>query len=314
MVRNHLLTFPNRIQSWNSYILIFHFCYDFGMRKTADLMIRFVLCVLLFASESPAQTTSGGLELAARITPTGARPEPVRQFTFYVLTRSYSDIVKEVEDKDPIPLRDTFIDGLKVSPELRAWLKGHDTLDLSLPDVDKLLTPEDVLAVPEFLAAYQRTNSGGVTNGLPMPKYTEADKTEHPEKYEKLKQQYMTALKKFIRARPETISGVELELDAVNPQRKWAALQNDRRKRVLRVAPELAQVKFLAAKADTDLEGRAAVSGLAPGDYWISTLNVDANAGDMRVRWDVPVKIEAGRTARVELSNLNSIEAHSSAP
>jgi hypothetical protein len=284
------------------------------MRKTADLTIFFVLCVLLFASGSPAQTASGGLELAARITPTGARPEPVRQFTFYVLTRSYSDIVKEVEDKDPIPPRDTFIDGLKVSPELRAWLKGHDTLDLSLPDLDKLLTPEDVLTVPEFLTAYQKTNSGGVTSGLPMPKYSEADKTEHPEKYEKLKQQYMTALKKFIRARPETISGVELELDAVNPQRKWAALQNDRRKRVLRVAPELAQVKFLAAKADTDLEGRASVSGLAPGDYWISTLNVDADAGDLRVRWDVPVKIEGGKTARVELSNLNSIDAHSSAP
>jgi Asp-tRNA(Asn)/Glu-tRNA(Gln) amidotransferase B subunit len=80
------------------------------------------------------------------------------------------------------------------------------------------------------------------------------------------------------------------------------------------VAPELAQLKFLAAKADTDLEGRASLSGLAPGEYWISTLNVDANAGDMRVRWDVPVKIESGKTARVELSNLNSTDARSSMP
>ena len=51
----------------------------------------------------------------------------------------------------------------------------------------------------------------------------------------------------------------ELELDGVNPQRKWAALQNDRRKRVQRVAPDVAQLKFLAAKADTDLEGRASL-------------------------------------------------------
>ncbi len=124
----------------------------------------------------------------------------------------------------------------------------------------------------------------------------------------------MSALKKFIRSRPETISGVELELEGVNPQHKWATLQNDRRKRVLRLAPDVAQIKFLAAKADTDLEGRAALSGLVPGDYWISSLNLDANAGDMRVRWDVPVTVERGKTSRVELSNLNALDARASAP
>jgi hypothetical protein len=270
--------------------------------------------MLSIAAGARAQTDAGTLEINARITPTAARAEPVRQFTFYILTKSYSEIVKEVEEKDPIPPRDQFIDGLKVSPELRAWLKGHDTMDLTEPDLDKLLTPDDVLSVPEFLLAYQRTNGGGVTNGLPKPKFTDADKTEHPEKYEKLKQEYMANLKKFIRSRPETISGVELELDGVNPEHKWAAIQNDRRKRVMRVAPDLAQLKFLAAKADTDLDGHASVPGLAPGDYWISTLNLDADAGDMRVRWDVPVKIERGKTNRVELSNLNSIDARSTAP
>jgi len=273
-----------------------------------------VMCAFSFVCGARAQSDSGALEINARITPTGARPEPVRQFTFYVLTKSYSDIVKEVEEKDPIPPRDQFIDGLKVSPELRAWLKGHEVLDLAQPDLDKLLTPEDVLNVPEFLLAYQRSNSGGVTEGLPKPKFTEADKTDHPQKYEKLKQDYMVALKKFVRLHPQTISGVEMELEGVNPQRKWAVLQNDRRKRVLRVAPEIAQVKFLAAKADTDLDGHASMSGLAPGDYWISSLNLDANSGDMRVRWDVPVKIERGKTIRVELSNLNSIDVRSSTP
>ena len=238
----------------------------------------------------------------------------MRQFTFYILTKSYSEIVKEIEENDPVPPRDQFIDGLKISPELRTWLKGHDMLDLTEPELDKQLTPDDILNIPEFLVAYQRTNSGGVTAGLPKPKYTDADKTDHPEKYEKLKQEYMVSLKKFIRSRPETVSGVELELDSVNPQRKWAALQNDRRKRVQRVAPDLAQLKFLTAKADTDLEGRASISGLAPGNYWISSLNLDADAGDMRLRWDVPVKIERGKTARIELSNLNSIDAHSSGP
>jgi hypothetical protein len=269
---------------------------------------------LSFVASAHAQTENGALELVAHITPTAARPEPVRQFTFYLLTKSYVEIVKEVEEKDPVPPRDEFINGLKVSPELRTWLKGHSTLDLTEPDMDKLLTPDDILDIPEFLLAYQRSNAGGVTAGLPRPKYSEADKTDHPEKYAKLKQEYLTALKKFIRARPETVSGVELELDGVNPQRKWNAIQSDRRKRVQRVAPDIAQLKFLAAKSDTDLEGHAWLSGVAPGDYWVSSLNLDADAGDMRVRWDVPVKIERGKTTRIELSNLNSIDARGSNP
>jgi len=284
------------------------------MGKTAVFTAGVTLSALIFVSGARAQSDSGAIEFVARITPTAARPEPVRQFTFYILTKSYSEIVKEVEEKDPAPQRDQFIDGLKVSPELRTWLKAHDTLDLTEPELDKMLTPDDILNTPEFLLAYQRTNSGGVTMGFPQPKFSEIDETEHPEKYKKMRQDYFTALRKFIRKRPETISGVELELDAVNPQKKWQVLQNDRRKRVQRVAPDVAQLKFLAAKADTDLEGRAAVSGLMPGDYWVSTLNLDADAGDMRVRWDVPVRIERGKTARVELSNLNSIDAHVSTP
>jgi hypothetical protein len=284
------------------------------MRKAAISTFGLVLCTFLFVSTIAAQSSTGALEFTARVTPTAARPEPVRQFTFYILTKSYLEIVKEVEEQDPVPPRDEFIDGLKISPELRTWLKAHDTFDLTQPDLDKLLTPDDILNTPEFLLAYQRSNSGGVTSGFPKAKYTDKDKTDHPEKYEKLKQDYMTAMKKFIRVHPESVSGVELELDGVNPQRKWAAIQNDRRKRVQRRAPDMAQLKFLAAKADTDLEGHASLSSLPPGRYWISTLNLDADAGDLRVRWDVPVDIAAGQTTRLELSNLNSIESRSLNP
>jgi hypothetical protein len=284
------------------------------MRKAAVLAFCLALCVLRLASASRAQTTSGTLEIMARIAPTAARPEPVRQFTFYILTKSYAEIVKEVEEKDPLPPRNEFIDGLKISPELRTWLKNHEILDLTMPDTDKAMTPDDIIHIPEFLAAYQRSNSGGVTEGLPKAKFTDADKTAHPEKYEKLKQDYLVALKKFIQTHPDTVSGVELELDAVNPQRKWTVIQNDHRKRVQRTAPDTAQTKYLAAKADSDLDGRASVSGLAPGRYWISSLNLDAAAGDMRLRWDVPVMIQAGSTTRVELTNLNSTDARGENP
>ena len=278
------------------------------MRRATGISLAIFAGLVCLAHTARAQNSTGTLDITARITPTAARPEPVRQFTFYILTKSYADIAKDVEEADVVPPRDEFIDGLKVSKELKEWLKTHETLDLTIPELDKMLTADDIIHVPEFLLAYQRSNSGGVTTGIPKPKYKDADKTEHPEKYEKDKQEYYTALKKFIQKNPATVSGVELELDGVNPQRKWTLLVNNQKKRVQKLAPEVAQTKYLAAQADTDLEGHAFVRGLAPGKYWISSLNLPANAGDARIRWDVPITIEAGQTFRIALTNLNSTD------
>lgn len=283
-------------------------CYDGGMKKF--LVVAAVFLVL--AGRSLAQGGNGTLEFTARVTPTAAKAEPVRDFTFYVLIKSYDEIVKEIDERDGPPARDKFIDDLKISPELRAWLQKHDVIDLTLPGVDKLFTPDDVLHVPELLLAYQRSNSGGVTNGIPVPKFREADKTENPERYEKQHQEYLSALKKFITARPETMTGMELELDGVNPARKWAELQSTHRRRVQQMAPAEAQTKYLAAKVDTDLDGHASVTGLPPGNYWLSTLALTASAGDARLRWDVAVKVAAGQTSRIELTNLNAIDNLSS--
>ncbi|MGB7281709.1 MAG: carboxypeptidase-like regulatory domain-containing protein [Candidatus Acidiferrum sp.] len=278
------------------------------MRRATGISLAIVGGLACFAGAASAQNSMGALEITARVTPTAARPEPVREFTFYVLTKSYGDIAKEVAAADVIPPRDEFIDGLDVSKELKVWLKGHNTLDLTSPDLDKLVTPDDIIHTPEFLVAYQHSNSGGVTNGIPKPKYRDADKKEHPEKYQKELQEYYTALKKFIERNPATVSGLELELYGINPQRKWALLQGDQKKRVQRLAPEVAQTRYLAAKVDTDLDGNAIIRQLPPGKYWISSLNLEADAGDARARWDVPITIEAGQTLRLELTNLNSTD------
>jgi hypothetical protein len=278
------------------------------MRRATGISLAILGVLVCFAHTARAQNSAGTLDITARITPTSARPEPVRQFMFYILTKSYANIAKEVEEGDVVPPRDEFIDGLKVSKELKTWLKAHDILDLMMPELDKMLTADDIIHTPEFLLAYQHANSGGVTQGLPKPKFKEADKTDHPEKYEKDKQTYYTALKKFIQANPATISGVELELDAVNPQRKWAMITSNQKRRVQKLAPEMAQTKYLAAKVETDLEGHAFLRELAPGNYWISSLNLDANAGDARVRWDVPITIQAGQAFRIELTNLNATD------
>jgi hypothetical protein len=289
-------------------------CYDEAMRKASPLLLAILLCSWCAGHSANAQNANGTLDFIARISPTAARPEPVRQVTFYLLTKSYADICKDVEAQDAAPNRDKFISELKISPELKEWLKTHDVFDLTSPDLDHLLTPDEILHVPEFLAAYQRANSGGVTNGLPRPKYVDADKAEHPDRYQKQHDQYFAALKKFIQTHPESVSGMELELSGVNPQAQWSKIQFEHQRRVQRVAPEVAQMKYLAAQTDSDLEGRAIIANLPAGNYWISTLNLDAGAGDARLRWDVPVTIQAGRSTRVELTNLNGTDAHGARP
>jgi hypothetical protein len=283
-------------------------CYDEAMRN-ALLAAGFLLCSLIATRTASAQAGNGALDLTARITPTAAKPEPVRQFTFYVLTKSYEDITKDVEANDAPPDRDKFISDLKISDELKEWLKDHDEFDLTSPNLDKMLTPDDILHVPEFLLAYQRANSGGVTYGIPKPKYTDADKTAHPDKYQKQHDEYLAALKKFIASHPESMSGVELELSGINPQAKWALLRTERQKRIQRATPALAQTKYLATQFDTDLDGHGAIN-LPAGNYWVSTLNLEAGAGDSQLRWDVPITIQNGRSTRLELTNLNAIDAH----
>jgi hypothetical protein len=288
------------------------------MRKASPFFLAIALVVLLdgvsTARPAAAQSGSGAIDLTAQVSPTGARPEPVRQLTFYVLTKSYADITKDVEDQEAPPSREKFIDGLKLSTQLKDWLRAHDAFDLTVPNLDKLVTPDDILSIPEFLLAYQRSNSGGVTNGIPKPKYADADKTGNPARYQKQHDDYLAALKKFIQAHPESVNGMELELEGVNPQHKWMQLETAHQKRVMQLAPQVAQTKYLAAQADTDLDGRASVASLPAGTYWISTLNLDAGAGDVRIRWDVPVSIEGGRTTRIELTNLNATSPRRATP
>jgi len=271
-----------------------------------SLRIALALGALSFFSVSLAAQGTGAIHLSVRITPTGAQPEPVRQFPFFVLTKSYADVVKEVEGQDVLPTRDKFIDNLKVSPELKTWLKAHDLLELTSPDIDKLLTTDDIMKVPEFFDAYERSNSGGVTKGLPVPKYRESDKQANPDKYQKQKEEYLTATRKFIDANPFTVQGIELELYAVNPGTVWNDLHVEHKRKVAQFAPDTAQVKYLAGKAQTDLDGHALISGLPPGNYWVSSLGMDASSGDRRLIWDVPVTVLAGQVTYLDLSNLNA--------
>jgi hypothetical protein len=275
------------------------------MRKLARLFFLLGALALLAASLR-AQNGTGSIALSARVTPTGAQPEPVREFPIYVLTKSYADIVKEIESQDTLPTLDEFVEKWPSSPELKRWMKEKQIVDLSSPDVDKLITPDDIMKIPEFFEAYERSNSGGVTKGLPQPKFREAEKQSNPDRYNKEKDEWLAAMRKFIETNTYTISGIELQLTAVNPKPAWDKLHNDEKRKVAQLAPDTAQVKYLAGKAQTDLDGRAVVSGLPAGTYWVSTLGMEATSGDRRLIWDVQARVVPGQTTRLELSNLNA--------
>lgn len=258
-------------------------------------------------------SVSGTVEFVARATPTAGRAEPVRQTTFYLLKKSFAEIRREAEAAAPKPDLDKFIAGLKVSSELKDWMKEKKTVNLGSPDIVPMVKADDILKVPEFYDAYLRANAG-MRAGLPNPKYREADLEKHPEKYARQKEQYHTALHRFIEAHPLTIEGIEMALEPVSPQRTWAQLNAEHDRRLQRRLPELAQTQYLVMKTDTDLDGRAVLSDVPAGTYWLSTLEQAFTAGDARLRWDVEVTVKPGQVTRLELSNLNAVDTQTPAP
>jgi hypothetical protein len=265
---------------------------------------------LMKSARAQAQP-SGSVEFVARVSPTGGHAEPVRGFTFYLLRKSFQDIRHEAEALEPAPNMDEFISGLTVSKELKAWMKKNKIVDLSGTEFPKAVKPEDVLGVPEFKAGYLEQNTGDRSVGVPKPKFKEADKEKHPQKYQMQVDEYLAALKKFVADNPDTLSSLEPALAKINPGPRWNKLAADREMRVHRHWLELAEYQYKAGQCDTDLDGHGRFDGLPAGDYWISTIESQASSGDARVRWDVPVRVVAGHASSIELSNLNGIEPRS---
>jgi hypothetical protein len=259
---------------------------------------------------------SGAIEFVASAKPTAARAEPVRQMSFYLLRKSLVDIRKEAEQAEPLADMDKFVDdlGLDVSPELKDWMKKHHTVQLSGGDFTKLLKADDIVSVPEFLDAYTTQNGASLGGGVPIPNYKEKDREKNPEKYQRMKAQYKAGLRRYITENPDTVQGIDVQLRDKNPGPRWLLLESQKQQHVDHRTMELAQTVYFVAKTDSDLDGRGAFTGLAPGRYWITTLDAPALAGDAHLNWDFTVTVGAGETTRVELSNLNALESASRTP
>jgi hypothetical protein len=284
-----------------------------GMKRLAILAFFPVLALIAIAPCILAQTSTGTVEFVARITPASGVEEPVRGMPFYLLSRSFQDIGKEAAANYPKPDMDTFIDKLGVSKELKAWMKKNHTVTLSGEDLINKLKVPDVMDIPEFYDAYMRRNAGDEAFNFPKPKFKVTDKTKDPAKYEKLSKEYNEAVRKFMTDNPQSMDGMDLNLVKVDPSQKWEELSKKRTPEIQRQTLDVAQSRYLVARAQTDLEGQGLLRGIAPGTYWLTTLAVTASVGDARLQWDVPVAVRAGATASVALTNSNAIKPpHSS--
>jgi hypothetical protein len=259
-------------------------------------------------------TDNGSVEFSVRATPSAGLEEPVRGFPFFLLSKSFRDITKEVEAAYPAPDMNAFVDKLEISKELKAWMKKNHWVQLSGEDFIDKLKPPDVMGVPEFYEAYVTRMSGDGTVDFPKPKYKPADRTKDPAKYEKLKAEYTEAVRRFLEQAPDTVEGLDLELDKVDPSAKWNAIEAKRPPEIRRRVLELAQSKYFVASTQTNLDGEGYISRIPPGNYWLSTLDVAADVGDMRPRWDLSLPVHAGEQTRVALSNANALPPSVSTP
>jgi hypothetical protein len=279
-----------------------------GFGTAGYLLASLLIFTLGFPALARGQAGAepGVLEFVARVTPASGRSEPALRQTFFLLRKSFRDVRKEAEETEPKPDLDKFVDGLEVSKELKAWMKRTRTIQVGSEEFLKHVKKAEVLEVPEFENAYILNNAVNLDMGFPRPKFREKDKKAHPDRYEREHKAYMEKVRVYLDANPKSIEGMELNLSEMDPTPRWVREQAAWQQRVHELTLELAQTRHLVAKTDTDLEGRGTFRA-EPGTYWISTLEGQAMAGEVRLGWDVPVVLEAGRINRIELSNINAV-------
>src|SRR5271168_3874419 len=172
--------------------------------KNAARTIVLILLVAMISGAPRAGAQDGSIEFVARATPSAGVEEPVRGFPFYLLSKSFVDIEKEAEASYPKPDMDAFIAKLDVSPELRAWMKKNELVDLSGENFTHRVHEDDIMDVPEFKTAYMDRNAGDQSADFPKPKYKAGDEQKNPAKYKKLVDDYVLAIRHYIETHPQS--------------------------------------------------------------------------------------------------------------
>jgi hypothetical protein len=280
-----------------------------GMKSKISFVTILIATMIAVVPRATAQ--DGSIEFVAHATPSGGLEEPVRGFPFYLLSKSFQEIEKEADADDPKPDLNQFIDKLdssSYSPQFKAWMKKNQFVTLAGDDFIRKLHPADVMDIPEIFSAYMNRNAGDQSADFPKSKVKASDKIKNPAKYEKATADYMETIRHYIEQHPQSVDGIDLNLAEIDPGPKWDALLGRRAPEIHRRTLDLAQSKYLVARTQSNLQGQGFLRDVPPGNYWISTLDVAADVGDARPRWDVPVTVVPGQTEYVALSNVNSTQ------
>jgi hypothetical protein len=283
-----------------------------AMKSPSRVVLISLALTLAFAVRAQAQ--NGSIQFEAHVRPSGGSDEPVRSFSFYLLRRSYAEIQAEAIAAAPAARMEDFIDKLDVSKELKAWMKKNQCVSLSGEDFLKKLKADDIMNVPEFNSAYLDRMAGDQTVQFPAPKYKDSDKVKDPDKYAAQVKLYHDQIRQFFVENPSSISGIDMELEAVDPGHKWDVIQAKSKARLDHETLILAEGKYLVARTETDLDGRGFFRSIPQGTYWLSSLNVSSLSGDERELWDTPVAVVAGKQTNISLSNINAVQPATSAP
>jgi hypothetical protein len=274
------------------------------------VLLAFTCAAIVSAVASTAVAQSGSIEFAVHATPTGGLEEPVRGFPVFLLSRSFEDIQKEADAAFPKQNLNDFIDGLNVSKELKDWMKRNQWITFSGQDFIQKIKPDDVMNVPEFYKAYMDRNAADQGSGFPVEKVKneEKEKEKDPAKYEKDMERYRDSVRHYLEQVPESVNGIDLNLQEIDPNRKWHEIESKRAPEVQRRVTDLAQGKYLVARTETNLQGQGFFPNISPGTYWLTTLNVSVTVGDARPRWDVPLTVRPGEVSYAVLSNVNAVQ------
>lgn len=263
------------------------------------------MCVLF--GSLPAAAQSGSIAFTARITPSTGVAEPVRGLPFYLLSKGFADIQREADASVPKLDFNHFIDSLTVSKELKTWMKKNHTATITGDDFRKSLKPDEIINIPEFWKAYFDENASGAGSGFPPRKYKESDRTKNPEKYQRAVDEYHAKVRKYLAANPDSKEVMDADLESINPGPRWADMVAARARNVNTMALDLAQSRYAVGQTQTDVNGRGEFNSVAPGTYWITSLEIEAEVGDTQEKWDVAVSVRAGATTQVVLSNFNAV-------
>lgn len=270
-------------------------------RPLAGLTIAITLFVPALL---PAQSAS--LEVTVRATPSSGRAAKVMRHPFYLLREKLTVIEELAQQEVAPPSLEAFADGLEVTDGLKEWIKRTGVTDLRGEHFRRTLTNDDIMEVDEFRGSYIAANLRMLGLGFPRPKVKLSDRKKNPKKWEKNQQKYLDEVSAYLELHPESREHIEEHLLEFNPGSEWLKREQQHQRKIRQVTERLIHSRFLAAEAETDLEGVARFH-VPTGRYYLTNLWNQARAGDVGLRWELPLELPQAENYFITLNNANSL-------